>query len=177
MLILRAFPLSLAIAWRFIVTFPLWVIFYVLMSTGLYFALLLSVSIAIAIPVLGAVVAMGVPLIGFALVLVFLIHPYLIATRIGLKVLGVKTEPSEKRLLGAAACYGLVGQILNFLIVAIITIPFIVLFRDGSFAFALRMSKPILDPISNLSEGIAWGSMTILATLTTTAILALPMWA
>lgn len=173
MLLLRAFPLSLAITWRFLIIIPLWAILYLLMTVLTFWGSFLVIGIAVRIPLIGSILVIFLSILSIAFTFLILIHPYLTAIRIGLNVLGVKTEPSEKRLLGAAAGYGLIQWILNLLLLVIIA-AVATLFVGSNFHFAsLFYGDQLTDPIAYLSQRISFGSLTVLSAISGFAILAL----
>lgn len=170
MILLRAFPLSLSILWRFILVLPLWTVFYTVITVISVFGVL---SLLASIPIVGLLFLIVAPLLGIVITYIIAIHPYLIGIRIGLRVLGFKAESSQERLLGGAVVYGLVEAIVAFLFLVVITAGFIIVIQT-ELALSDALDVPqITDPIADLSREIAFGALNVLAVLSSIAVMAL----
>ena len=97
MYILRAFPFSFAILWRYALVFP--IVFVVLAIYG-GIAVLLALLLGLASPALAALVAMSFGLAASVI-------PAMVGTRLGLQARGVRPRNNYIGLMGPAIGYGL----------------------------------------------------------------------
>ncbi len=174
MILLRAFPLSLSILWRFLLVLPVWTVFYVVLTV---FSLYGAIHVLAYIPVVGFLLLMLFPLMIGAIVYVISMHPYLVGIRIGLNVLGVRTTSSQVGLLGAAVGYGVVEGIAGFALSAIVLGATLIVFQGGlPFDEAIRQAlqaEAVRDPVAVLSRQVAFGALTVLSFVTVVAAMAL----
>jgi len=167
---LRIFPLSFAILWRFLLVLPLWIVFYTILSVLAAFGVLELLG---SIPVLGIFALFALPLVLMAITYTISVHPYLIGIGIGLRSRGIKTDPSQGRLIKAAIIYGLIESILAYiLLVVLFAASILVLKTEVAWASALYVDQ-IPDPMTALSRQIAFGTLTVLSLLSNIAVMCL----
>ncbi|WP_162617557.1 hypothetical protein [Yoonia maritima] len=108
-----------------------------------------------------------------AIVYIISMHPYLIGIRIGLRVLGFRTDPSQKRLLIGATGYGLLEAIVAFIFTSILFAGSLILLRSEVGLLTALQVDPTVDPIATLSRELAFGAITVLSFLSAVAVMAL----
>lgn len=170
MLVLRSFSLSLSVFWRFLLVLPLWTVFYVLL-TGISVIGLLK--IATAIPGIGLLLMLVLPLAVFLINCIIGIHPYLIGIGIGLKVLGIKTDPTQKGLFTAAIGYGFVVALIGLFLSAVLLAISLFLIYGEISQFSLSAAERLTDPIASLSQKFAFGAIDAAALFNGLAMIAL----
>ena len=170
MILLRSFPLSLSIFWRFLLVLPLWTVFYLVITTFSVFGSLMLIGSNLIVTIFAMIV---IPFVMTAIVYIISMHPYLIGIRIGLRVLGFRTDPSQKRLLIGATGYGLLEAIVAFIFTSILFAGSLILLRSEVGLLAALQVDPTVDPIATLSRELAFGAMTVLSFLSAVAVMAL----
>lgn len=170
MLLIKTFPLSLAIFWRFMLVLPVWTLFYILLTALTFYGLLTLIG---GIPVVGIVLLLIVPIIGTIVTYIISMHPYLIGIRIGLKVLGHPTEQSQHRLMVAAVGYGFIEGLIAVLISALFLALWLLAF-ESDFAIIRDLAhQRTIDPSAVLAQQIAYGRFAAMTTISAVVTLVL----
>ena len=169
MLLLRAVPLSFAIFWRFILVLPLWTIFYAVLVAFFMWAVLASISLGMV----GLVVLFPLlSLAGIAVSYIIAVHPYLVATRIGLRARGIQTDYSDKRIFGAAVGYGVfeavVGSMIAFGFAAVVALA-----TGGADALATLNPPQVTDPMATIASQAMRASPDLLILVIAAVVMAL----
>lgn len=170
LLLLRAFPLSISILIRFLLVLPLWAIFYIAITV---IAIVSSLQIMATAPIVGIMVLMILSVLAFAISYIISMHPYLIGIRIGLRVLGIETRQSQKRLLAGAVGFGFLEAIVATVLLGIILVgDVLVIQRDFGLLSAIDIDQ-IPDPVASLSRQISFGVLVVLPILSSIVVMAL----
>lgn len=149
---------------------PLWVLFYTVITAFTVFGSLMLIGSNMIVTVFALIIF---PFATMAIIYILSMHPYLIGIRIGLQVLGFKTDPSQKRLLIGATGYGLLEAIVAFIFTAFLFAGSLILLQSEVGLAAALNVDPTLDPIATLSHELAFGALTLLSFLSAVAVMAL----
>lgn len=167
MIILRVFPLSFSILWRFLIALPVWVILYIIMTVLSVYGF---VALAGVIPAVGWLVGM---VLGLAVSFIITMHPYLLGIHIGLSVLGVRPKTSQTELFGPAIGYGIVEAAVGFVLSGAVLAVWLMAVQGNLDTNAALNAERAKDPVMELSRSLAFGTITIVALISNAVLIAL----
>jgi len=162
MLLLQTFPLSVAIFWRFMLVLPLWTLFYIFLTAITFYGFF---TILIGIPVIGLLLLVLIPVVSTIISYIISMHPYLIGIRIGLRVLGHKTEHSQHKLMIAAVGYGFIEGLVAVLLSAVIFAAWLMVQQGDIEQVRAILHAQVPDPVASLSQQVAFGRYTALTAI------------
>ncbi len=156
MIILRAFPLSFSILWRFLIVLPFLLVFLVLY-------VLLSVFWGFFAALISPLIAIGIIL---AMTFVMAMIPMMVGTRLGLQARGEAVDGSYVNLFLPSLGYGAFEAVTK-LIVTFGAAGLLVLFSGGGSATEVtELAAGAVDPFSDLTldGGVSGSGWLFLAT-------------
>lgn len=155
----RCSSLTFAIFWRFLLLFPLWLLFYIILVVISFLGL---ADLAKSIPLLGILLLFVVPP---AISMILIMHPFLIGIRIGLRALGHETRAPEGRIFKIAILFGLF-ELVMALIFGVLAFGTAILFGFGEMDFQSAVATwQHADPVSGLARLIGLGGIAVLPIL------------
>lgn len=170
MLLIKILPLSFAVFWRFMLVLPAWALIYILLAATTFYGFLTLIG---GIPVVGVFLLIVAPIAASIVSYIISMHPYLIGIRIGLRVLGQPTEPSQHKLMVAAVGYGLVEGLVAALFSLVIFALWLLLMQSGLDDLRIIMQQRVTDPTASLSTQIAFGRYTAMTMISAVCALLL----